>query len=99
MTLEFRTPVGESREPLERLLGLLATEASGNPPPRIQLGGGHDELPMWLADRDWRIFARPSRELVSGGQEIAQFQLPSEAPSAWSAARSFSLPPTQPAYT
>lgn len=77
MTLEFRTPVGESREPLERLLGLLATEASGNPPPRIQLGGGHDELPIWLADGDWRIFARPSRELVSGGQEIAQFQLPS----------------------
>jgi peptidoglycan/xylan/chitin deacetylase (PgdA/CDA1 family) len=71
--------MAESRDPLERLLGLVetSTDASGQQRPRVQALGGRDDLATWLAEREWRVFARPARELVSGGQEIAQFQLPS----------------------
>jgi peptidoglycan/xylan/chitin deacetylase (PgdA/CDA1 family) len=30
-----------------------------------------------LSENDWRVFARPARELMPGGREIAQFTLPS----------------------
>jgi peptidoglycan/xylan/chitin deacetylase (PgdA/CDA1 family) len=65
-----------SRDPLERLLRLVETSTEPSGQSRVQVVGARDERATWLVDRGWRVFARPARELVSGGQEIAQFRLP-----------------------
>jgi peptidoglycan/xylan/chitin deacetylase (PgdA/CDA1 family) len=87
-----------SRDPLERLLGLVETSIERSGQPGVQVVGGRDERATWLVDRGWRVFARPARELVSGGQEIAQFQLPgAEALSAsFDSARNSVLLPFSP---
>jgi peptidoglycan/xylan/chitin deacetylase (PgdA/CDA1 family) len=69
-------PHAGSRDPLERLLGLVEASIEPSGQPGVQVVGGRDEQAAWLVDHGWRVFARPARELVSGGQEIAQFQLP-----------------------
>ena len=69
--------VSDRRDPLERLLGLVEsrTASSGTEEP-CQVVGHRDDVPTWLVSNEWRLFARPSRDLVTGGREIAQFELP-----------------------
>src|SRR5206468_4285307 len=64
------------RDQLERLLGRIADPREEIDPVKMQVVGRQDELPTWLVENEWRIFARPARELMPGGQEIAQFELP-----------------------
>jgi peptidoglycan/xylan/chitin deacetylase (PgdA/CDA1 family) len=68
---------GGNDDPLERLLGLLdePTQSPPGDPVRVQAVGDRDDHPTWLIDRDWRVFARPARELIPGGREIASFDL------------------------
>src|SRR5438045_7828968 len=67
----------EERDQLDRLLGLLdePTQSPTGEQSRVRAVGGRDDQPTWLIDRDWRIFARPARELIPGGREIASFDL------------------------
>jgi hypothetical protein len=58
------------------LLGLVETSSEASLQPQVQVVGGRDDAATWLVDRGWAVFARPARELVSGGREIAQFELP-----------------------
>jgi peptidoglycan/xylan/chitin deacetylase (PgdA/CDA1 family) len=64
-----------SRDPLERLLGLVEGLGESAAQSRVQVVGGRDDTATWLVGEGWRVFARPARELVSGGREIAQFEL------------------------
>ena len=66
---------GCGRDPLERLLGFFEEAEPRERTPAIQVVGRCDELPTWLVSGDWRLFAHPSRELITGGHEIAQFRL------------------------
>lgn len=68
----------DGRDPLERLLGLVEppNASSGQGTPLLQVAGHPDDAPTWLFSGQWRLFARPSTELVTGGREIAQFTLP-----------------------
>lgn len=68
----------EGRDPLERLLGLVesANQSPGHHKPLVQIAGHRDAMPTWLAAGEWRLFARPTREPITGGREIAQFKLP-----------------------
>jgi peptidoglycan/xylan/chitin deacetylase (PgdA/CDA1 family) len=68
-----RPDTGGSTDPLEQLLGLL--DAAPGESSRVQAVGVRDDHPTWLIDRDWRIFARPARELIPGGREVARFDL------------------------
>ena len=69
-------PAGrEERNQLDRLLGLIVDPGEQADPLKVQVVGGQDEPPTWLIDRDWRLFARPARELIPGGREIASFDL------------------------
>jgi peptidoglycan/xylan/chitin deacetylase (PgdA/CDA1 family) len=61
----------ERRDPLERLLGLVEPQ----PKPLIQVAGRRDDAPSWLEADGWRVFARPAKELITGGREIAEFRL------------------------
>lgn len=72
------TPLAETRDPLERLLGLFqdSTQPSERRRSRVRVVGRQDDLPTWLIENEWRVFARPARELMSGGREIVQFELP-----------------------
>src|SRR5438552_6036685 len=71
-----RIPAGrEERNQLDRLLGLIVDPGEQADPVKVQVVGGQDEPPTWLIDRDWRLFARPARELIPGGREIASFDL------------------------
>ena len=70
------TSPSASRGPLERLLGLVETATEASAQPRVTVVGSHDEQATWLVDREWRVFARPARGLLSGGHEIAEFELP-----------------------
>src|SRR6266513_929810 len=66
------------RDPLERLLGLVeppADSADGEST-SLQVAGRRDDLPTWLVSEEWRLYARPSRELVTGGREMVRFELP-----------------------
>jgi peptidoglycan/xylan/chitin deacetylase (PgdA/CDA1 family) len=73
-----RTKLAETRDPLERLLGLFedSMQPSERRHPHVQVVGRQDDLPTWLIEDEWHVFARPARELMSGGREIAQFELP-----------------------
>jgi peptidoglycan/xylan/chitin deacetylase (PgdA/CDA1 family) len=75
MTAAPHTGLAGSRGPLERLLGLVEAPSQSAGQPRVQVAGGRDDRATWLVDREWQVFARPAGELVSGGQEIAQFEL------------------------
>jgi peptidoglycan/xylan/chitin deacetylase (PgdA/CDA1 family) len=66
----------EKHDPLERLLGLLYDPGPSAAHDDVQIVGRRDAEPTWLIGDDWQLFARPSRELISGGEEIAQFELP-----------------------
>ena len=68
----------DGRDPLERLLGLVepANGAPGESDSRLQVLGRPDTAPTWLVSERWRVFARPSREPLTGGFEIVQFELP-----------------------
>jgi peptidoglycan/xylan/chitin deacetylase (PgdA/CDA1 family) len=77
MTAAPHTGLARSRDPLERLLGLVEAPSPPSGQPGVQVAGGRDDRATWLVDRDWRVFAGPAHELVSGGQEIAQFELTS----------------------
>jgi peptidoglycan/xylan/chitin deacetylase (PgdA/CDA1 family) len=61
---------------LERLLCLVADAARGEAGSQVRVLGALDEQPTWLVNGDWRLFARPARELVTSGTELAQFELP-----------------------
>jgi peptidoglycan/xylan/chitin deacetylase (PgdA/CDA1 family) len=78
MDRSSRTELGDTRDPLERLLGLF--EDPVQPSERIhrhvQVVGRRDDPPTWLIENEWRVFARPARELLTGGREIARFLLP-----------------------
>jgi peptidoglycan/xylan/chitin deacetylase (PgdA/CDA1 family) len=76
MTAARQTDLARSRDALERLLGLVETSSEASPQPRVQVVGGRDDAATWLVDRGWIVFARPARELMSGGREIGQFELP-----------------------
>jgi peptidoglycan/xylan/chitin deacetylase (PgdA/CDA1 family) len=69
------TRLTRSRRSLERLLGRVEVPGGSARQPRVQVSGGLDDRATWLVDGEWRVFAEPARELLSGGQEIAQFQL------------------------
>jgi hypothetical protein len=71
-----KTEGPERRNGLERLLGLFedSSQPSDGSQPRVV--GGQDEAPTWLIGNEWRIFARPARDLMPSGREIAQFELP-----------------------
>jgi peptidoglycan/xylan/chitin deacetylase (PgdA/CDA1 family) len=73
-----RTKLAETRDPLERLLGLFedSMQPSERRHPHLQVVGRQDDLPTWLTENEWHVFARPARELMSGGREIGQFELP-----------------------
>ena len=75
MTAAPQADLARSRDALERLLGLVETSSEAAGQPRVRVLGGRDDAATWLVDRGWRVFARPARELVSGGREIAQFEL------------------------
>jgi peptidoglycan/xylan/chitin deacetylase (PgdA/CDA1 family) len=64
------TGLAGSRGALDRLLGLVEA-----PNQSVQVAGGRDDLAAWLTDGDWRAFAKPAREPVPGGREVAQFEL------------------------
>ena len=70
MTAKPHAGLAGSRHELERLLELVEA-----PSQSVQIAGGRDELAAWLTDGDLRVFAKPAREPVSGGKEIAQFEL------------------------
>jgi peptidoglycan/xylan/chitin deacetylase (PgdA/CDA1 family) len=78
MGRRHRTTLAETRDPLERLLGLLqdSMQPSDRRHADVQVVGRQDDLPTWLIENDWRVFARPAHELMSGGREIAHFKLP-----------------------
>jgi peptidoglycan/xylan/chitin deacetylase (PgdA/CDA1 family) len=59
---------------LERLLCLVVNGNDDSSSVRVL--GAVDERPTWLVNGDWRLFARPARELVTGGTELSQFELP-----------------------
>jgi peptidoglycan/xylan/chitin deacetylase (PgdA/CDA1 family) len=61
---------------LERLLCLVADDLGDEAGSRLRVLGALDEQPTWLVNGDWRLFARPARELVTGGEELARFELP-----------------------
>jgi hypothetical protein len=67
----------DKRDQLERLLGLV--EPTNGPASAVKqplrVVGRRDELPTWLVTDEWRLFARPSRELVTGGSEMVRFEL------------------------
>jgi hypothetical protein len=67
-----------ARDPLERLLGLVEppADSAGGESASLQVAGCRDDLPTWLVSEEWRLYARPSRELVTGGREIVRFELP-----------------------
>lgn len=73
----------DERDPLERLLGLFedAGKNSEDPQPRVEVVGAQADLPTWLFEDEWQVFARAARELPSGApsgaHEIAQFKLSS----------------------
>ena len=75
------TSPGDERDPLQRLLGLFedAEKSSDHPQPRVEVLGGQADLPTWLFENEWQVFARPARELRSGtssrAHEITQFKL------------------------
>jgi peptidoglycan/xylan/chitin deacetylase (PgdA/CDA1 family) len=74
-----RTEPTEMRSQLERLLGL--HEDDPEPEGRhaqVSLLGRLDDRPTWLIQNEWHVFARPARELIPGGREIAQFELPND---------------------
>jgi peptidoglycan/xylan/chitin deacetylase (PgdA/CDA1 family) len=77
MDRRSRTEPPEMRNPLERLLGIF--QGPMEPPERrrthVQVVGRRDDLPTRLIQNGWHVFARPARELVTGGREIAQFEL------------------------
>jgi peptidoglycan/xylan/chitin deacetylase (PgdA/CDA1 family) len=75
MTPAPHTGLARSRDSLERLLGLVEASTASGGPSRVQVSGGLDGRATWLVDREWRVFAEPAHELVSGGQEIARFDL------------------------
>jgi peptidoglycan/xylan/chitin deacetylase (PgdA/CDA1 family) len=75
MTATPHAGLARPRESLERLLGLVEAPTASAGPSRVQVSGGLDGRATWLVDRDWRMFAEPARALLSGGQEIAQFEL------------------------
>jgi peptidoglycan/xylan/chitin deacetylase (PgdA/CDA1 family) len=75
MSAAPHTGLARSREPLERLLGLVEAPTASTGSSRVQVSGRLDGRATWLVDREWRVFAEPARALVSGGQEIAQFEL------------------------
>src|SRR5215211_1252380 len=75
MTATPYAGLARPRESLERLLGLVEAPTASAGPSRVQVSGGLDGRATWLVDRDWRVFAEPARALLSGGQEIAQFEL------------------------
>jgi peptidoglycan/xylan/chitin deacetylase (PgdA/CDA1 family) len=75
MTEASPTPSSPARGPLERLLALVGRPDEQTAQARVRVVGGSDKRPAWLSDGNWRVFARPARELVSGGREIAQFEL------------------------
>jgi peptidoglycan/xylan/chitin deacetylase (PgdA/CDA1 family) len=78
LVLSPQNNVVEGRDPLERLLGLVESPSAtaGRTEPVVQVAGRTDAAPTWLASDGWRVFARPSRELITGGREIAWFTLP-----------------------
>ena len=73
-----RTELGETHDPLERLLGLVhdPMQRPERRHPHVRVVGRRDDLPTWLIEDEWHVFARPARELIPGGREIAQFGLP-----------------------
>src|SRR5438067_84663 len=75
-----RTEPPEMRSPLDRLLGLSEDhpEPSEGRRPHVSLLGHLDDRPTWLIQNEWHVFARPARELIPGGREIAQFELPND---------------------
>jgi peptidoglycan/xylan/chitin deacetylase (PgdA/CDA1 family) len=99
MTAAPQTALAGSRDPLERLLGLVEEAGEPSAKPRVRVVGARDDTAAWLVDDGWRVFARPARELVSGGREITQFELPGgEVLSAsYDPARSFVFLPFSPA--
>jgi peptidoglycan/xylan/chitin deacetylase (PgdA/CDA1 family) len=70
----------EMRSPLERLLALPNDhpELSERSHPHLNVLGHLDDRPTWLIQNEWHVFARPARELITGGREIAQFKLPND---------------------
>jgi peptidoglycan/xylan/chitin deacetylase (PgdA/CDA1 family) len=68
----------EQRDPLDRLLGLIEDPIQASEPTEshVHVVGRQDLRPTWLIENEWRLFARPARELMPGGREIAQFELP-----------------------
>jgi peptidoglycan/xylan/chitin deacetylase (PgdA/CDA1 family) len=81
MRSEDPPPRVDERDPLERLLGLFvdAGKDSGHPRPGVEVVGGRSDLPIWLFDGEWQVFARAAGEVTSGvpsgAHEIAQFKL------------------------
>lgn len=78
MSTTLQDNVAKGRDPLERLLGLVEPTAASPDPgdPLLRVVGRREDAPTWLVSDHWRLFARPARELVTGGREIAQFKLP-----------------------
>src|ERR1043166_703959 len=74
-------PRVDERDPLERLLGLFgdAGKDADHPQPRVEVVRGQSDLPAWLFDGEWQVFARAAGEVTSwgpsGAREIAQFKL------------------------
>jgi peptidoglycan/xylan/chitin deacetylase (PgdA/CDA1 family) len=64
----------DTPDPLERLLGLFDGAETSGGAERLDVVGGQDDRPSWLLGDEWRVFARPARELIPGGHEIAQFR-------------------------
>ena len=82
---------------LERLL-CLADDVGDEAGLRVRVLGALDERPTWLVNGDWRLFARPARELVTGGEELARFELPdgSSVSASADAARTSVFLPSRP---
>lgn len=78
MALNRQQGGANQRDPLERLLGLVEPTAhSGDGEgTRLRVAGSQDDRATWLVSKGWRLYARPSRELITGGREIARFELP-----------------------
>jgi peptidoglycan/xylan/chitin deacetylase (PgdA/CDA1 family) len=74
----YRQRRAPDRDPLDRLFGVFGTGEGGDGEALLQIAGQRDELPTWLMSEGWRLYARPSRELVTGGDEIARFELPDQ---------------------